>query len=497
MRARAGSPRRAEAGSAARAPRDGAGLSARRSRGGQEGDDSQEPPARPHSLDLPPRLRFCAGEPLPGNLLARQDSRSQRPPATHGPRAFGLRSRGTLQCGPEVRFLEYRRPALRRPPRHDAARPRGPRGDAALAGGPGRRILRPSTRRAAPRGRRSKRARAEVAQAPGRRAGGNRLHVRRDRGRQPRRPRRRPRGTRGRSGAARVAFTAAEHAAVREAALSLVAGRLRARRASGGRLRRSRGRRFARLDERTALVSAILANNETGAVFDSFAEFAATGPGAGALVHTDAVQAVGKIPVDVRRARRRPPRAHRPTSSAARRAPAPSSCGRASASSRSPPEAGRSGAGAAGPRTSRPSSVSARPSGSRRRTSRPRRRGSPRLRDRFEAGLLAAMSRTSRSTRPAAPASRPPRRRCSPAPRRRRSSRPSTSRGSRSRPARPATPGTTSPSRVLLALGLRAGRSARDASILLRPDVARGGRRPASRGRPARSWRGPGRRVRA
>ena len=44
----------------------------------------------------------------------------------------------------------------------------------------------------------------------------------------------------------------------------------------------------------------ILANNETGAVFDALPAFAATARAAGALVHTDAVQAAGKIPVDVR-----------------------------------------------------------------------------------------------------------------------------------------------------------------------------------------------------
>lgn len=95
-----------------------------------------------------------------------------------------------------------------------------------------------------------------------------------------------------------VAFTAAEHAAVREAALALAAegfeivelpvdahGIPRASAASPGR--------------GTALVSAILANNETGAVFSEFPAFAARARATGALVHTDAVQAAGKIPVDV------------------------------------------------------------------------------------------------------------------------------------------------------------------------------------------------------
>ncbi|MEO8586045.1 MAG: cysteine desulfurase family protein [Acidobacteriota bacterium] len=99
----------------------------------------------------------------------------------------------------------------------------------------------------------------------------------------------------------RVLFTAAEHAAVREAALSL----------------RSDGFETAELqvDVRgvpseaalaggsrtgTALVSVILANNETGAVFDTLAAFAARARALGAIVHTDAVQAVGKIPVNAR-----------------------------------------------------------------------------------------------------------------------------------------------------------------------------------------------------
>ncbi|MDL2716470.1 MAG: cysteine desulfurase family protein [Acidobacteriota bacterium] len=99
----------------------------------------------------------------------------------------------------------------------------------------------------------------------------------------------------------RVLFTAAEHAAVREAALSL----------------RSDGFEAVELqvDDRgvpaeaalagasgtgTALVSVILANNETGAVFDALAAFATRARALGAVVHTDAVQAVGKIPVNAR-----------------------------------------------------------------------------------------------------------------------------------------------------------------------------------------------------
>ena len=55
----------------------------------------------------------------------------------------------------------------------------------------------------------------------------------------------------------------------------------------------------ARVDERTALVAVMLANNETG-VIQPLAEVCRLAHAAGALVHCDAVQAAGKIPVDVR-----------------------------------------------------------------------------------------------------------------------------------------------------------------------------------------------------
>lgn len=55
----------------------------------------------------------------------------------------------------------------------------------------------------------------------------------------------------------------------------------------------------ALLDDRTGLVSVMLANNEIGTVQDVRALVDAAHQ-AGALFHTDAVQAVGKIPVDVR-----------------------------------------------------------------------------------------------------------------------------------------------------------------------------------------------------
>jgi cysteine desulfurase len=53
----------------------------------------------------------------------------------------------------------------------------------------------------------------------------------------------------------------------------------------------------AALEEQTGIVSVMLANNETGVVQD-LAAIAAKARAAGAVVHTDAVQALGKIPVD-------------------------------------------------------------------------------------------------------------------------------------------------------------------------------------------------------
>lgn len=54
----------------------------------------------------------------------------------------------------------------------------------------------------------------------------------------------------------------------------------------------------AALDDRTCLVSIMLANNETGSI-QPIAELAALARERGVLFHTDGVQAVGKIPVDV------------------------------------------------------------------------------------------------------------------------------------------------------------------------------------------------------
>jgi cysteine desulfurase len=56
----------------------------------------------------------------------------------------------------------------------------------------------------------------------------------------------------------------------------------------------------ALLSPRTALVSAMWANNETGTLFP-VEEMAAMARSVGALFHTDAVQAVGKVPIDLAR----------------------------------------------------------------------------------------------------------------------------------------------------------------------------------------------------
>jgi cysteine desulfurase len=55
----------------------------------------------------------------------------------------------------------------------------------------------------------------------------------------------------------------------------------------------------AKVDDRTAVVSVMLANNETGVV-QPVAEAARLARGRGALVHCDAVQAASKLPIDVR-----------------------------------------------------------------------------------------------------------------------------------------------------------------------------------------------------
>ncbi len=56
---------------------------------------------------------------------------------------------------------------------------------------------------------------------------------------------------------------------------------------------------IAAIDTQTALVTVMHANNETG-VFQSVAALSEAARAAGALLHTDAAQSVGKVPVSVR-----------------------------------------------------------------------------------------------------------------------------------------------------------------------------------------------------
>ncbi len=96
-----------------------------------------------------------------------------------------------------------------------------------------------------------------------------------------------------------VAVTAAEHPAVREAAAALAKEGFTIRELQvDGRGMPRPEELAACLGSEMALVSAILANNETGAVDEGLAAFAREARARGVVVHTDAVQAVGKIPVD-------------------------------------------------------------------------------------------------------------------------------------------------------------------------------------------------------
>jgi cysteine desulfurase len=96
----------------------------------------------------------------------------------------------------------------------------------------------------------------------------------------------------------RVVFSAAEHAAVYEAARALAADGFEPVElpVDGAGLPCEEGLASA-LGARTALVSLILAGNETGIVNVRIPQAARVARAAGAVVHTDAVQAVGKIPV--------------------------------------------------------------------------------------------------------------------------------------------------------------------------------------------------------
>ena len=118
-------------------------------------------------------------------------------------------------------------------------------------------------------------------------------------------------------------------------------------------------------DARTALVSIGLANGEVGTVAPVGAIAAALRP-RGILVHTDAAQAAGRLPIDVARWTSTCSRS-RATSSAARPVRAPSGCVAERRCRRSSPAARRSAGCAPGPRTSPRWSASRRRRGQRRR----------------------------------------------------------------------------------------------------------------------------------
>lgn len=97
-----------------------------------------------------------------------------------------------------------------------------------------------------------------------------------------------------------VAISAIEHPCVREPAKALRRRGWRMREIAVDAECRIAGADFsAAVAESPALVSVMLANNETGTLQD-IAALAATAAAARAWFHTDAVQALGKVPVDFR-----------------------------------------------------------------------------------------------------------------------------------------------------------------------------------------------------
>ena len=97
-----------------------------------------------------------------------------------------------------------------------------------------------------------------------------------------------------------VAISAIEHPCVREPAKQLVRGGWRLREiAVDGNCRVASADFQAALEEKPAIVSVMLANNETGAVQD-VGELAAQAKATRAWFHTDAVQAFGKLALDFR-----------------------------------------------------------------------------------------------------------------------------------------------------------------------------------------------------
>ncbi|MBK5958875.1 cysteine desulfurase NifS [Rhodoplanes elegans] len=102
------------------------------------------------------------------------------------------------------------------------------------------------------------------------------------------------------TGRSEVVISAVEHPAVRKLCASLTKTRGIVVHEIGvdGRGRIDRDAYAAALSERTALVSIMWANNETGTIFP-VADLAAQAKDKGALFHTDAVQAVGRLPFGV------------------------------------------------------------------------------------------------------------------------------------------------------------------------------------------------------
>ncbi len=110
-----------------------------------------------------------------------------------------------------------------------------------------------------------------------------------------------------REGKRHVVTTAVEHPAVRSLLRGLESPEAPDRVevtwlpvTGGGDIRYGVGGLRAAIRPDTALVSVMWANNETGVVFP-IAEIAAACEEAGALLHVDAVQAAGKVPIDLER----------------------------------------------------------------------------------------------------------------------------------------------------------------------------------------------------
>lgn len=106
------------------------------------------------------------------------------------------------------------------------------------------------------------------------------------------------RGVAQRRGSGRILVSSVEHSAVLGPARELAAqGFLVEEVPVNPKGRIMPGAVESRLDRDVILVSVMLANNETGAL-QSVAEIARSVRAAGAVMHTDAVQAAGKIPLD-------------------------------------------------------------------------------------------------------------------------------------------------------------------------------------------------------